>query len=206
VSQTVSASPQFDAECAAYALDWTQRFGMTSAGITAVSGCYQADDGSWFFPTGPDDPRLVERDRLTPEEALETDLLRADLLHQLDMMGPTLPGYLVESIQSWYSPTRRPLYGHFDPSAATNGVQNQYGDALMQFISAPSAWQLKEYVLWWGNSRVSALPYSVSANFPAPVYAAIQGQLRLDWWPFPWDLADPLTLNAYLKWKASTSA
>jgi hypothetical protein len=37
-------------------------------GTPATTGCFQQANGSWFFPEGPDDPRIVGGPILTQEE------------------------------------------------------------------------------------------------------------------------------------------
>ena len=198
------ASAQIDESddrlCRTTARDWTKDFGMGSEAIAVLSGCRQDRQGSWFFPTGPDDPRLPAP-ILTPEEERQTAALRAEIQAQLAGIEATMPFWLPEELDRLYAPNARPISGHRNPNLDFAMLRSQYEEALIVYLRNPNHLALFDYVAWWFNRREAAVPAATCATMPAPICDVMRKNLgHVGGAPWPWDLEDPLTLAEYLDW------
>ncbi len=168
--------------------------------IAVLSGCRQDAQGAWFFPTGPDDPRLPAP-VLTAEEEQQTAGLRAEIETQLAGLAATMPYWMPEELDRLYEPDKQPVSGHRDLDRSFGVLRPQYEEILIAYLRDPSRIALANYANWWFNRREAAVPAATCSSMPPPICDTMRNRLGyVGIGPWPWDPEDPLTLAEYLKW------
>ena len=209
--QDLSRNETEDAACQAFADRWTisvetSRLRLKPEEITILSGCYRAVDGSWFLPTGLDDPRLPGP-ILTGDERQRTERLRSEIQTQLDEFSSSLPGWIPAWLEEVYDPANHALMGHARDGYWKYDERQKYGGALVSYLQDPNHQALARYTVWWAQRRLAAFSYAECAAVTLSVMCrSYEMSLKISdnygnpLPPWPWDLSDPLTLDTYLKW------
>ncbi len=210
-----------DRACTAFADYWMGSPRFSAESVATLSGCWQAEDGSWFLPVNGEDPRLPPDARLRPEAEQQTRALRQQIEQQLDGFDRLMrsrPNPFVVAAQAGNSTLRDGLYDLYDPEAGTvqgssvsGGVPNPrapgikivrrtYGDLFSSYVLNPDNYALVEYARWLVQRRIGAIPPGFIEQLNPRLQPAIREDLGLIYTPWPWELANPLTLDAYLAW------
>jgi hypothetical protein len=187
-------------DCAKLASDWRELIPLTDEGFAVLSGCRKDNSGSWRLPAGPDDLHFPNSPILSQEEKRSSMAIRQMIGHDLGAFVPLLPQWMNDKIESFYSPVKRPGYGHFDPGAVTAGFQNQYAEALVNYLQDPNRIWTARYTAWWWDRRQAAIPPTWCAATSQIVCASIRNIVGASAVPWPWDLQDDLTLAEFVKW------
>ncbi len=194
-----------DRVCRTTAREWAAEFSMSPEAIAVLSGCRQDAQGAWFFPTGPDDPRLPAP-ILTPEEEQQTAALRTEIEMQLAGLDATMPYWMPEELDRLYEPDKHPVSGHRDPDQNFGVLRPQYEEILIAYLRDPSRVALADYANWWFNRREAAVPAATCSSMPPPICNTMRVRLGyVGIGPWPWDLEDPLTRAEYLDWALANS-
>ncbi len=181
--------------------------GFSQKGIEVLAGCRRARSGQWFVPTGPDDPRLPGGPPLTATEAMATADLRRTITTQLTAFEATLaqtsyygPSFakVLGDMESRISPPHKAL--EYCNRQLYRSVQGPYEEVLVSFIADPDHYALAQYVAWWMSRREAARPPNLALQMNPMLLQAFLDQWDFTRAPWPWELADPLTLDEHLDW------
>jgi hypothetical protein len=200
-----------DAECADLAEEWLPRILgnlFEPSAVPALTGCWEDDSGSWFFPTGRNDPRFVDGPIVTGREWSGTERVRQAITDQLAAFEGTLPDWMRASLANLEAEvttdTGRPLPGpglreaqRLSPDGSAAG---QYGDRLYSSLGNPNAVDLAAFVSWWFNRRVAAVPYDAIFGPNPTMNQIVVTNLQLDRMPFPWEIRDEVALALFIRW------
>lgn len=193
--------------------------GLTPDGVTVYSGWWQDASGRWLLPSEPDDPRFPGGSPLDAEERARTVGLRARLEDQLTGLDIALgsatspfcckPGHqtLKETLDGIRDPVKHPVFGNLRSEWA-NGtvidvVEESYRTVFTPHVQNLATLDLRRYAIWWGQRRIDAYPTTAMEQLGAWDQDLLRSSLDpvgLDRVPWPWDLADPVTLDLYLEW------
>jgi hypothetical protein len=196
-----------DQGCQNFAQYWTtdSGLGVSPKTIAAISTCRQAADGSWFLPTGPNDPRLPAGEAMTSQEKMATAALRADILAEIAVLDVTMPGSLRQSLNSIRTGDRRAVIQGIRRGANIGSVRAQYTRMVQAFLISPDNQALAQYVGWIMQQRSDALNVLLAdcKSDPSNAYLftacdTVGNALSIGYPPFIWDLFNPLTLDNYL--------
>lgn len=196
-----------DQGCQNFGQYWTtdSGLGVSVQTIEEISTCRRAADGSWFLPTGPNDPRLPRGESMTSREKVETAALRANILAEIAVLDVTMPGDLRQSLNSIRTGDRRAVIEGIQRGANVAPVRSQYTRLVQAFLVSPDNQALAQYVGWIMQRRSNALTALLadckadSSN--AYLFSAcdtVGNALSIGYPPFIWDLFNPLTLDNYL--------
>lgn len=193
-----------DRDCRETAQYWATDLRMGTNAIAVLSGCRQDRSGTWFLPTGPNDPRLPEP-ILTPEEEQQTAALRAQIEAQLSRpdFGAMMPSWMPAQLDRLMGPppiVKRPITGWRDPDVMLGNLPSQYAPFLDAFLQDPNRLALRNYARWWYDRRTAAAPLAACDNLNPVACQVVRDQLGIGARPWPWDLEDPFTLAEYLDW------
>jgi hypothetical protein len=196
-----------DQGCQNWAQYWTtdSGLGVSVQTIEAISTCRQAADGSWFLPTGPNDPRLPAGEAMTAEEKTETAALRASILAQIAVLDVTMPADLRRSLNSIRTGDPRAVIEGIRRGANVGPVRGEYTRMVQAFLISPDNQALAQYVGWIMQRRSDALSALLAdcKSSPSNAYLfsacdTVGNALSIAYPPFVWDLFNPLTLDNYL--------
>ncbi len=197
-----------DRACGAFAEEHLPSdVGFSQEGIEILAGCRRTVQGDWFVPAGPHDPRLPGGAPLTREEETATTELRRRLTAQLATFDSVLArtsyygltfSKVLGDMQRRLSPPYKTL--QYRNRQLYRSVQGPYEEVLVSYMANPDHSVLAEYVAWWMSRREAARPLNLALQMNPMLLTAF-----LDLWdftraPWPWELADPLTLDEYLDW------
>lgn len=192
--------PEVAAECERLAETWETNYQMSQDDSAIISGCRLTADGQWFLPTSQDDPRFPTGPILTPDEIQRTEAFRSAIEEQLLGLPSVYPEWMWDEVKRYYSPTKTPFYGYFNPDLATMGFQEQYGEVLVAYLQSPDNLDLYAYTVWIMQRKNAALPPSYCATMPDILCESAVLGLQLNWAPWPWDFADEVTIAEFLNW------
>jgi hypothetical protein len=184
--------------------------GVSAETIEGMTNCRQAADGTWFVPSGGDDPRLPAAPVLTEEQQAATAALRADIVAQIDGLEAQFPSTLRLWLSQLYDPFPRAAWGHIRDGPSIRTPRGRYTRLIQAYLMAPDHQELADYVGWIMARRLDAYDDLRTKCFGDPdlaylrtVCRGLEDTLGIRYPPFVWDLADPYLLDAYL---ASTLA
>lgn len=195
-----------DQGCANFAQYWMVEsgVGVSADVIEALGNCRRSADGTWFVPTGLQDPRLPPWAKLTTAEREQTAAERAELLAQIAALEAAMPQTLQRWLREIYDPTPRAMTGHIRDGFRIGVRRGRYTRLTQAFLMDPRYEALARYVGWIMARRIAAydafLATCLSREELAYLEDACRGvedQLSIRFPPFPWDLKDPVTLDAY---------
>lgn len=211
-----------DATCEEYAQDHlviAGTPGLTPDGVMVYSGCWQDAGGQWFLPIGTDDARFMGGPILDEQEQSQTAELRArieDRLTGLDIAMESAvspfcckPGHqtMKETMDGLQDPVKHPVFGNLRSDWAKGTtidfVEESYRGVFMPHVQNPENLELRRYANWWGQRRIDAYPTTAMEQLGTWDQDLLRSSLDpvgLDRAPWPWDLADPVTLDLYLEW------
>jgi hypothetical protein len=202
--------------CETWARYWTEESGVDAdpADLEAFNNCRQAADGSWFVPIGRADPRFTGPPILTEDEQAQTAEARALLLDQIAALEREMQRGLEQQLEGIYSRMPEPVIGHIEDrdGVAISPVRNRYTRLTQAFLLDPQYEALANYVGWVMATRAAgfeSFQQSCHQEELAYLWAAcdgLAGTLSVYYPPWPWDLKDTLTLDAYLDWALANDA
>lgn len=195
--------------CANFARYWMEEsgVGVSAETIEGISNCRRAADGTWFVPTGPRDPRLGDRPALTATEQAAMAELRGELLAAIAALEATFPPALRRALDQIHDPVARAVRGHLseDWQTPVGPARGRYTRLVQAYLMAPEHQRLADYVGWLMARRLSAFEEFQAACLGRVDLAylhnacrGVEGTLSIGFPPFPWELKDPLNLDAYL--------
>jgi hypothetical protein len=194
--------------CANFANFWIRDSGLNVPveAIEGMSNCRLSDEGVWFVPANPDDPRLPASGRLTTAEQQQVSVLSAQLAEDLQGLGRTLPRSLRESLKVNYSQQDIPVFGHTKKGRLDLGAKwARYIRVTQAYLLAPEHNVLADYVGWAMERRLSAVSAFETACFAdqekAFLWRACKGlrsEFAVNNIPLYWDLEDPVMIQEYL--------
>lgn len=195
-----------DQGCANFARYWMVESGVQVSAdvIEGLGNCRRAADGTWFVPTGLQDPRLPPDARLTNAERQQTAAARAELLAQIAALEAAMPQTLQRWLREIYDPTARAMTGHIRDGFRIGVRRGRYTRLTQAFLMDPRYEELARYVGWIMARRIAAYDAFLAAcvskeelAYLADACRGVEDQLSIRFPPFPWDLKDPVTLDAY---------
>jgi hypothetical protein len=195
-----------DQGCANFARYWMVEsgVGVSADVIEALGNCRRAADGTWFVPTGLQDPRLPPEARLTTAEREQTAAERAELLAQIAALEAAMPQTLQRWLREMYDPTARAMTGHIRDGFRIGVRRGRYTRLAQAFLMDPRYEALARYAGWIMARRIAAYDAFLAACLSREELAhlanacrGVEDQLSIRFPPFPWDLKDPVTLDAY---------
>jgi len=195
--------------CANFARYWMEKsgVGVSAETIEGMSNCRRAADGTWFVPNGPRDPRLGDLPSLTDEEQAATADLRSELLAEIAALEATFPPALRRALDQIRDPSARAVRGHLreDWQTPVGPARGRYTRLVQAYLMAPERQRLADYVGWLMARRLSAFEEFQAACLGRADLAylhnacsGVENALSVRYPPFPWELKDPLNLDAYL--------
>jgi hypothetical protein len=193
--------------CENFARYWTEESGVGASPetIEGMTGCRRAADGSWFIPSGSDDPRLPAAPILTADQQIATAELRGELLAQIDSLKAQFPSTLQRWLDELYDPIPRAVLGHTREGATVRRTRGRYTRLTQAYLMAPERQALADYVGWIMARRIGAYQDFREACFGDPsleylrnACRGLEDTLSIRYPPFPWDIEDPLLLDAFL--------
>jgi hypothetical protein len=192
--------------CGNWARYWMDESGVGAsvASLEGLSNCRQAADGTWYIPTGSNDPRLPDAPILTTAERAETEPLRATLTTQIRALRAEFPTGLERWLDNIYSVSQRPIMGHMRDGISYGITRDRYTRLTQAFLMNPDYGELARYVGWWVQRREAAFAEFHAACFVDDLtylHHACDGvgnTVGVGFPPWPWDLTDPLTMDTYL--------
>ncbi len=193
IVQPASATRQQDVSCREFVLD--------DETITVLSGCRQDERGTWFYPTGPRDSRLPDMSPLEDPAGM-----RAALRVQLHELEAAMPDWLADELNSMHSDRALP----YEDGGLTRGIVSnkrhnvavivdEYEEVLIWFVQNPEHQLLEQYAIWLFDRRQTAFPAPSCLDAPPPICYARRAPLRVDTAPWPWEMADELTMDDYIR-------
>jgi hypothetical protein len=197
-----------DQECADYATkalaDWGQ-YGLTADDVEVFSGCFRDAAGSWFLPTGPDDPRFRAGPILDAAAQTATAALRQMILDQIAGFEALLQAepWQGESLfaalrDRFYDPQVHGGTGH-DRGSPDSITWHAYWDPFAAYLRDPNHVALAAYVGWFGERR-AAIQDRVCGHVDPYFCPSVSALVTRE--PWPWDLRDGVELASFLKWAA----
>jgi len=192
--------------CTNFARYWMVDSGVGGSAetIEALGNCRQAADGTWFVPTDPRDPRLPPEALLTQEERQETAAERAEILSEIAALEATMPQTLRRWLNEMYDPIPRAMTGHIRDGFRIGVRRGRYTRLIQAFLMDPRREALANYVGWIMGRRIAAYEDFLATCLRDKDLAylenacrGVEDQLSIRFPPFPWDLKDPLMLDAY---------
>lgn len=196
-----------DQGCQNFAQYWTvdSETGVSVKTVEEISTCRQATDGTWFLPTGPNDPRLPAGEAMTSVEKIATAKLRAEILAQIAVLDITMPNSLRQSLNNIRTGDRRAVIEGITRGVDVGPARSVYTRLVQAFLISPDNQALAEYVGWIMQRRTDGLNALLAdcQSDPANAYlvsscATVGNALSIGYPPFIWDLFNPLTLDNYL--------
>ena len=213
ISAPPPADPNADRECRSFVagLADSPLAGFDAEAVATFTGCRLGADGSWFYPTGPDDPRLPNGPPLDTAERERTAALRQRIEEQVwalvaklemtpDMGNMTAGRSLMDGLAE-LRPHLSPPYRGLGPDMAMSRrtYRDMYQPVIGDFLLHPNNEALRAYVVWWVSRRLPAATERCRLMDPLSCQL-MWGALGADRAPWPWELSDPLTLDEYLDW------
>ena len=197
-------TPTADELCQLFARYWTVETGgeVPAEAVAAISDCRQDTSGAWFQASGPDDPRLAGGPVLSDDERARTAGLRGEITDQLDALLAGLPESLRRSLDGLYDPVGRPGSGHLRDGQRITQVRTSYERFVRRYLADPGHQAIADYVVWLTAWRAAAFDHiRLACREGQPLVtgcSAMATALAIGSVPWPWDLRDPLALDAYL--------
>jgi hypothetical protein len=202
-----------DEGCDNFARYWLEQSSLSlePALIEGMTNCRQAADGSWFVPTGPNDPRLRERPVIPDDQRALAERVEAALRQEIDELEASFSDSLQREIQSVYSPRAQPVFGNVSDRAPLARPRSRYGRVVQAFVLDPRHELLAGYIGWVMERRRSAYDAFRTACLgdPGAGYLELPCQgledaLSIRYPPWPWDLRNDLTMQEYLADRAAS--
>jgi hypothetical protein len=195
------------AGCSNFAAYWTadSDVQVDASVIEGLTNCWQAADGSWIVPTGPNDPRLPAGFKMTQPELQATNSLRQNLVAEMAGLEQSLSTSMQRDLSYIYDPRVRPVTGHLKDGIGITRARSRYTRVIQAFLMAPENKDLANYVGWLMARKFSAydtldtacLSDSATAYLKT-VCSGLEDSLSVRFPPFLWDLRNSVSLEAYL--------
>ncbi len=186
-TSAVRAGPSEDRQCAQL------------QGTPATTGCFQEADGSWFFPEGPDDPRIIGGPILSPDETDWVDQIAVTIEDQMDGLWEHT-GFIRSDVER-IGATQTNRNGRLLPGAGWNesgtwwNVYQYYAPEAANYFQSPNNVEIGAYATWWHDRLMAGMPSRTGSEMADTV-----AQREFDRVPWPWDLADPVNLTSFFRW------
>ncbi len=204
----VTADVSGDEGCQNFGEFWTTGTGVNVPiiAIESISNCRQAADGTWFVPSGTNDPRLQSGSILTSEQTSATDELAFALDDDLTALDNALPDSLKESLAANYDDVNQPVFGHTKRGRTDLTVKrNRYARITQAFLISPDRTAIADYVGWITQRRVEAANAFEATCRSDPDFGFIlracvgmRNEFAVSQIPLYWDLNDPVLIQEYL--------
>lgn len=196
-----------DEGCRNFADYWmyASQVGVSAQVIKDISTCRQTAHGTWFLPTGPNDPRLVPGEAMTSAEKAKTAALRADIIAQINALEEVVPTRLHYLLNGIRTGDNRAVIEGIRRGANVEPMRKTYTRLMQAFLISPDVQDLANYIGWRMQQRTDALNALAAAckSDPANAYLfsscdTVADSLDIGYPPFIWELFNPLTLDDYL--------
>lgn len=202
--------------CETWARYWTEESGVDAdpASLEAFSNCRRAEDDSWFVPIGRADPRLPDPLILTEAEQSQTDEARQLLLDQIAALEREFQRGLERQLEGIYSRIPEPVIGHIEDrdSIVISPARGRYTRLTQAFLMDPGYEALANYVGWVMAQRAAGFEsfqrscHKEELQYLWAACDGLAGSLSVYYPPWPWELKETLTLDAYLEWALANEA
>lgn len=173
-------------------------------------GCFRDASGNWFHPTGPDAPRIPGGGILTDAEKAQTAELRRRL--EADLAGfeaaldatPLLQpienedGMVDRSLKDTLDRMERGEYSKSSP--IWEFIVDDYIAVFGPYFQNTEHQAFRQYTVWWSQRRTAAFPDTGMPLVGDEFRENLREGMRVEAWPWPWELRDPVTIDLYLEW------
>jgi hypothetical protein len=193
--------------CQNFARFWMDEsgVGVDAETVEGISNCRQAADGTWFVPTGPNDPRLPNAPLLSNDEQAATATLRAALKDQIADLDALFPATLDRWLSQIHDVFTRPVTGQLREGYPTRTARGRYTRLSQAYLIDPDHRALADYVAWIMARRIRAYDDLEDActskpdlDYLATVCRGLEDTLSIRFIPYPWELNDRFLLDSYL--------
>jgi hypothetical protein len=204
----ITADVSGEEGCQNFGEFWTTGTGVhvPTDAIAAISNCRQSAEGTWFVPTGSDDPRLQSGSILTVDQATTTEPLAIALEDDLTALENALPDSLKESLSANFDDVNQPVFGHTKRGRTDLTVKrNRYARITQAFLISPEHTAVSDYVGWITQRRVEAANAFENAcrsdpdlGFIVRACIGVRNEFTVSQIPLYWELNDPVLIQEYL--------
>ncbi len=193
-----------DQTCATWATWWQTGSGLEVDGATleAISRCRETVDGAWVLPDGVDDPAL-KRAVVAFDDA-ETVAARETLTAGLATFGARLSPTVRNALATVYDASPDGIFGFVVEGRNLAREREIYERAVVAALASPDLAGVDAYIDWVIAREVAGYG-ALQARCQTPRFAwlhfacdGLERDMAIGTTPWPWDLADPWLIDAYL--------
>ena len=193
-----------DAVCATWAGWWLRDSGLGTAPETleGLTRCRETADGGWVVADGIGDPQLARA--YDAGLAYDVALRRAQLVEQIASLDDRLAARTWSELFSIYVDAPTGVLGFVAEGRGSGSARANYERAMVAVLAGPDMVELRGYMAWSiarKQGAYGALLEQCSGEASAWLHYACAGlrwDLAIDAMPWPWDLAEPWSIEAYL--------
>lgn len=174
--------------------------------VAELFWCRQLADGSWATATVGDTRAFVRPNPLDPNLAPQLEQGRAAILAEIRRFAgdPRITRLFVYDLDTQsvtvastgrtFSLVGLPLTA---PPVEVANYQASYDQAALSYFLAPGSEVLSAYAFWYVSRRDSAV-LALTVDMHPLFQKAFINMTSYDTAPWPWQLADPYTIDSYL--------